>query len=82
MDLQYDTGFATATLIEFGPAFTQQQSGTIGDGTGLVDDLGGVTLRTDVGDDEFALLGRVRFVPSSNVTAIEKLPSPVEFDVT
>ena len=65
VDLEYDTAYATAASIEYGPAFTSGQSGTIDDPSGTVDNAGGDTARTDVGDDRFALLARINFVPGA-----------------
>ncbi|HBO44987.1 MAG TPA: hypothetical protein DD670_13870 [Planctomycetaceae bacterium] len=59
VDLLYDTACFTATMIEHGPAFTQDRMGTIDDGNGVVRGLGAGTLRTDVGDDAVVLLARV-----------------------
>ena len=66
VDLKYDTDYFTATGIEYGPGFTEDQTGTINDVTGVVDDLGASTLRTDVGDDKYALLARVCFEPTAD----------------
>jgi len=63
-DLTYNTDYFTATGIEYGPAFTENQTGSIDDAAGLVDDLGAETLATDVGDDGYAMLARVRFEPT------------------
>ncbi|MBN2582742.1 MAG: PD40 domain-containing protein, partial [Planctomycetes bacterium] len=65
VDLSYATEYATAVAIQYGPAFTQNRSGTIADPAGLVDNVGAVTPRTDVGDDQFALLARIRFEPTA-----------------
>jgi hypothetical protein len=61
VDLGYHANLTTAVEIQYGPAFTEGQSGTINDAAGWVDDIGGVTTRTDVGEDHFALLARIRF---------------------
>ena len=65
LDLLYNTALATAAQIEYGPAFASDPSGAIDDPAGRIDDLGGHTQRTDVGDDRFALLGRIRFEPTA-----------------
>jgi alkaline phosphatase len=66
VDLQYDTAYLTALEIQYGPAFTQNQTGTIDDALGLVDQLGGATTLTDVGDDAYVLLARVRFASTGS----------------
>jgi len=66
VDLQYDTGYLTATEIQYGPAFTQNLSGTIDDAQGRVTAIGGATLLTDVGDDAYVLLARVRFASTGS----------------
>ena len=63
-DLSYAQALTTATAITYGPAFTQAQTGAINDVTGVVDDIGGATALTGVGDDQFVLLARVRFDPT------------------
>ncbi|MHC4176255.1 MAG: Ig-like domain-containing protein, partial [Planctomycetota bacterium] len=65
VDLGYNTDYFTATGIEYGPAFTEDQGGTIDDSLGLIDDLGATTTLADVGDDQYALLARVRFEPTT-----------------
>jgi hypothetical protein len=66
LDLNYNTAVMTATRIEYGPSFDQFQTGTLDDVAGIVDNLGAGTLRTNVGDDAFVLLARVRFEPSAS----------------
>jgi len=66
VDLQYDTSYLTATDIQYGPAFTLNQTGTIDDGLGVVSEVGGATALTDVGDDAFVLLARVRFASTGS----------------
>ncbi|MBN2294041.1 MAG: hypothetical protein JXM70_16565 [Pirellulales bacterium] len=65
VDLKYNTGYHTATNIEYGPGFEGAHSGTIDDANGTVAGLGGGTSRTDIGDDRPALLARVRFEPTA-----------------
>ncbi|NQT11719.1 MAG: hypothetical protein HQ582_03150, partial [Planctomycetes bacterium] len=64
VDLAYNTDYFTATDIEYGPGFDLLQIGIIDDDAGVVDDLGAGTLATDVGDNQYALLARVRFEPT------------------
>jgi hypothetical protein len=66
VDLQYHTGYLTAQEIVYGPAFTLDQTGTINDGAGLVSGIGGRTTLTDVGDDGYVLLARVRFASTGD----------------
>jgi hypothetical protein len=66
VDLQYPTDYLTAQEIVYGPAFTLDQTGTINDGTGLVSGIGGRTSLTDVGDDGYVLLARVRFASTGD----------------
>jgi autotransporter-associated beta strand protein len=61
VDLHYNTGYLTAQEIQYGPAFTLNRTGTIADALGRVTTLGGETNLTNVGDDAFVLLARVRF---------------------
>jgi choice-of-anchor C domain-containing protein len=61
VDLQYHTDYLTAMEIVHGPAFNVNPSGTIDDTQGLVSGLGGRTALTDVGDEAYVLLARVKF---------------------
>lgn len=61
LDLTYDTNCFSPTQIEYGPAFAQNQTGAIDDSTGVIDDLGAATLSSDIGDNHYALLARVKF---------------------
>jgi len=63
LDLNYNTALTTATQIQFGPAFGQNQSGTINDAAGVVTGLGAVTATADLGDDGYVLVARVLFEP-------------------
>jgi len=64
-NLLYDTRYGTAREIQYGPGFTSGKTGTIDDATGRVNNLGAATTRSDVGDDRFALLARVRYAPGA-----------------
>ncbi len=66
VDLQYDTAYLTATEIQYGPAFTQDLTGTIDDALGRVTAIGGATALTDVGDDAYVLLAQVRFASTGS----------------
>ncbi len=74
LDLEYNTSFFTATSIEYGTLFTDQPLGTINDGTGTISNLSAGTSATDVGDDAFALLARIRF------DALGSDQVPIDFD--
>lgn len=63
-DLAYATEYTTASVVEFGPAFTQNQSALINDASGLVQGIRASTLATDVGDDQRVLLARIHFAPT------------------
>jgi VCBS repeat-containing protein len=65
-NLLYDTRYGTAREIQYGPAFTTGKTGTIDDANGRVTNLGAATTRSDVGDDRFALLARVRYAPGAS----------------
>jgi VCBS repeat-containing protein len=64
LDFAYDTSRFTATRIEHGAAFTDQTTGTIDDGAGLIRNLGGLTTRGGIGDAQPALLARILFEPT------------------
>ncbi|QDT82004.1 putative outer membrane protein PmpB precursor [Gimesia maris] len=61
MNLSYNTAIATAVSIEYGPGFTINQTGTINDLTGVIENLSAETRLTDVGDDQRVLFARIRF---------------------
>lgn len=65
-DLNYNTVAATAVSIEYGAAFAQNQSGTINQNTGTIENLSAETSRTDVGDDQYTLFARIQF--QANIT--------------
>ena len=60
-DLHYNTSAATAVSIEYGAAFAQNQSGTINQNTGTIENLSAETSRTDIGDDQYTLFARIQF---------------------
>jgi alkaline phosphatase len=66
VDLQYNTSYLTAQEIQYGPAFTQELTGTIDDNLGRVSAIGGATTLTNVGDDARVLLARVRFASTGS----------------
>jgi hypothetical protein len=66
VDLQYYADYLTAMEIVHGPAFNVDPSGTIDDAQGLVSGIGGRTELSDVGDDAYVLLARVRFISTGD----------------
>jgi hypothetical protein len=66
VDLLYDTSYLSALEIEYGPAFGQNRTGTIDDSLGVISAIGGSTQLTDVGDDAYVLLARVRFASTDD----------------
>ncbi len=61
LDLSYQTAYTTATEIQFGPAFTRNQSGQIDDTTGRISQLSAETENSQLGDTRYLLLARIRF---------------------
>ncbi|QDU51612.1 DUF7453 family protein [Gimesia panareensis] len=61
LDLSYKTEYTTATEIEFGAAFTQNQSGTINDLDGLVENLSAATTQDDLGMNGQLLFARIKY---------------------
>lgn len=61
IDFSYNTDITTATSIEYGAAFTENQTGSINDQTGQVINLSAGTSLTGIGDDEPVLFARIRF---------------------
>lgn len=65
-NLNYNTNYTTAISIEFGPAFTEDQSGEIHDEIGTIQGISASTNSSDVGDDQAVLLARIEFTPTAN----------------
>ncbi|QDU11902.1 choice-of-anchor Q domain-containing protein [Gimesia aquarii] len=65
-NMSYNTSITTATSIEYGAAFTLNQSGTINDVTGTIQNLSAETGLSDVGDDQHVLFARIRFESTSD----------------
>jgi hypothetical protein len=65
-DLTYDTDCFTPTVIEYGPAFTENHMGTIDDAAGLIDGLGAGTSLSNLGIGQYVLLARVQFTPTAD----------------
>ncbi|WP_417385100.1 choice-of-anchor Q domain-containing protein [Gimesia sp.] len=61
MNLSYNTAITTAVGIEYGAGFTINQTGTINDLTGMIENLSAETDLTDLGDSQHVLFARIRF---------------------
>ena len=61
LNLSYKTSVTTATGIEYGAAFTLNQTGTINDQAGSIENLSAETSLSDVGTDQRVLFARIRF---------------------
>ncbi|MBN1513728.1 MAG: hypothetical protein JXB13_17055, partial [Phycisphaerae bacterium] len=59
VDLAYDTACFTPVTIEYGPAFTESQTGIVDDAAGIIHELGAGTTAAAVGDGRYVLLARV-----------------------
>ncbi|QDU10851.1 Calx-beta domain-containing protein [Gimesia aquarii] len=63
LDLYYLTEFTSATDIEFGAGFSQNQAGTINDALGTVEGLFAETNASDLGIAGHLLFARIKFEP-------------------
>ncbi len=61
LDLSYKTEFTSATEIGYGPAFSQNQTGTIDDPSGLVGNISAMVDTMDLGVDQHLLFARIKF---------------------
>ncbi|QDT30330.1 putative outer membrane protein pmp20 precursor [Gimesia panareensis] len=61
MNLSYNTAITTAVSIEYGAGFTINQTGTINDLTGMIENLSAETDLADLGDGQSVLFARIRF---------------------
>ncbi|WP_417389125.1 hypothetical protein [Gimesia sp.] len=61
VELGYQTDATSATEIQFGPAFTQNQSGTIDDISGKVEQLAASTETVELGIEKQLLFARIKF---------------------
>ncbi|QDV17126.1 hypothetical protein Pan153_17610 [Gimesia panareensis] len=61
LDLSYLTDFTSATGIEYGSAFSQNQTGIINDHTGQITNLSATAETTDLGVNSQLLFARIRF---------------------
>ncbi|MCA9023062.1 MAG: hypothetical protein KDA74_23095, partial [Planctomycetaceae bacterium] len=63
IDFDYNTQYTTATAIEFGAAFTQNQAGSINDLTGTIRGLSAKTNTSGLGINNQLLFARIKFEP-------------------
>ena len=63
-NLNFNPEVAQAVSIEYGPAFTGNQTETIDNSAGKITGLSATTARPDVGDDQYVLLARIQFEAS------------------
>ena len=61
LDLSYQTNFTSATEIEYGSTFSQNQTGTINDPYGLIQNLSATADTTDLGVNKQLLFARIKF---------------------
>ena len=61
LDLSYQTQYTSATTIEYGAGFTLNQTGTVNDSTGAVENLYAETNVTGLGISEYLLFARIKF---------------------
>ncbi|WP_417385744.1 hypothetical protein [Gimesia sp.] len=62
LDLSYHTQFTSATTIEYGSGFAlNQQTGTVNDSAGIVENLYAETDLTDLGISKYLLFARIKF---------------------
>jgi len=74
VDVRYDSDYFTAMSIDHGSVFTESPTGAIDDAAGLVDDVGGRTLLTNVGVNEYALLARIQMGPVDGAPRGDQVP--------
>ncbi|QDT44366.1 putative outer membrane protein pmp20 precursor [Gimesia alba] len=60
-NIAYNTAYFTATSVEFGSNFTFNRTVVIDDAAGMVRNLGGSTIQSNVGGTGHALLARIKF---------------------
>ncbi|WP_198000435.1 Calx-beta domain-containing protein [Gimesia alba] len=63
LDFNYTTEYTSATEIQFGAAFTQNQTGVINDQTGTVESLSAETNASRLGAKNQLLFARIKFEP-------------------
>ncbi|WP_197998650.1 Calx-beta domain-containing protein [Gimesia aquarii] len=62
-NLDYNTEYTSATEIQFGASFTQNQAGSINDATGAIEGLFAETNTLDLGSNDHLLFARIKFQP-------------------
>lgn len=62
-NLDYNTEYTSATEIQFGASFTQNQAGSINDTTGAIEGLFAETNTSDLGSNDHLLFARIKFEP-------------------
>ncbi|MFK7778592.1 MAG: Calx-beta domain-containing protein, partial [Gimesia sp.] len=60
-NIAYNTAYFTATSVEFGSNFSFNRTVVIDDAAGVVRNLGGSTIQSNVGGTGYALLARIKF---------------------
>jgi len=63
LDFSYQTEYTSATAIQFGASFTQNQSGSINDTTGSIHGLHAQTNASSLGIGSYLLFARIKFEP-------------------
>ncbi len=59
--LDYQTEYVSPTVIEYGPGFSLNQTGTINDSNGVIENLSAETNQTGLGISDFLLFARIKF---------------------
>ncbi|QDT43125.1 50S ribosomal protein L24P [Gimesia alba] len=74
IDFNYITEYTSATAIQFGAAFTQNQAGIINDQTGTIRGLSAETNASGLGIDHQLLFARIKFEPLAEDQVALDLP--------
>ncbi|QDT41429.1 hypothetical protein Pan241w_14900 [Gimesia alba] len=61
LELSYQTEYISPTTIEYGSSFSHNQTGTINDPAGVIENLSAVTNQTDLGISDYLLFTRIKF---------------------
>ena len=75
VNVSFDPQYVHAVAIEHGSVFTTSPVASIDNGTGVVS-IGGGTVKTDMGDDEYVLLGRIEFQGNAPVDEVAHRAGP------
>jgi hypothetical protein len=87
LDFSYQTQYTSASEIEFGGAFTQNQTGLIDDASGIISNLHAETTETQRGSDRYLLFARIKFEPAGEDQVLLDLenksigPYDLEFEI-